>query len=204
MDEAVRSGLPAVMPVRTSPTSRDITSGSQGIWWLIATEGALFAYLLFSYFYSMLYADGPWPPEGAPALTLALPNTLVLLASSGVVWLGEKGIRRGDRRALFGCLLGTAALGSIFVAVQFVEWSQKPFGIASHLYGSLYFVITGFHMAHVAAGLIMLSVLAAWTAMGRVGIDQRERVSIAALYWHFVDAVWLAVFATFYLVPLLG
>jgi cytochrome c oxidase subunit III len=204
MDEALRSGLRAVVPVKRSRRAPDIMSGSQGIWWLIATEGALFAYLLFSYFYSMLYADGAWPPEGPPALTLALPNTLALLASSGLVWLGEQGIRRGQRRMLFWCLVGTAVLGAIFVGVQLIEWSQKPFGIATHLYGSLYFVITGFHMAHVAAGLVMLAALAAWTAAGRIGVEQRERVSIAALYWHFVDAVWLAVFATFYLVPLAG
>jgi len=203
MDEPIRAGVPVVIARRAPAASPEpVMSGSQGIWWLIATEGALFAYLIFSYFYSMLYATGPWPPDGPPSLSLALPNTLVLLTSSLVLEVGARAIRRDRRRMLLWCLLGTIVLGAAFVGVQLVEWSQKPFGVASHLYGSFYFVITGFHMAHVVVGLVAIGVLAIWTMRGRVGMAQHEHVSIAALYWHFVDVVWLAVFTTFYLSPL--
>jgi heme/copper-type cytochrome/quinol oxidase subunit 3 len=193
----------ALVPVRAVDRDMHIRSGWFGMWWLVATEGALFGYLLFSYFYSLLQADGPWPPEGPPSLALALPNTFVLLASSVAVWIGERGLGRNrSMQALCG-LLAAFVLGAVFVAVQLVEWSNKPFSLSSHLYGSFYFTITGFHMAHVFVGLLVLAALAFWTFRGRFDRGRREPVAIGALYWHFVDAVWLAVFTTFYVVPLL-
>jgi heme/copper-type cytochrome/quinol oxidase subunit 3 len=139
-----------------------------------------------------------------PGLRLALPNTLVLLASSVCVWWAERGIKRGNRvSAVLGLALGFL-LGSIFVVVQVFEWLSKTFSVSSHAYGSLYFTITGFHMAHVAGGLIMLAVLLVWTAMRYFGPKRHAAISIGAVYWHFVDAVWLLVFTTFYLTPRLG
>ncbi len=179
-----------------------IRSGWFGMWWLIATEGALFAYLLFSYYYSLLQASGPWPPEGAPALTLALPNTFVLLASSVAVWVGERGIRKNQRLQMLFGFAGAFLLGVVFVAVQLKEWSNKTFSLDTHLYGSFYFTITGFHMAHVVVGLLVLAALGFWGFRGHYSRERHEPVSIGALYWHFVDVVWLAVFTTFYLVPL--
>lgn len=203
MAEGLRSGQLVVRQASPDEAHAPIMSGSQGIWWLIVTEGALFAYLIFSYVYSMLYAEMPWPPDGPPSLALALPNTIVLVMSSGFVAVGEAAARGGREATLARWLAMTIVLGTIFVGVQVVEWVQKPFGIATNLYGSFYFVITGFHMAHVIVGLAALSALAVWTARGRIRQVHHEQVRIAALYWHFVDAVWLAVFATFYLVPLL-
>ena len=177
-------------------------------WWgvltLILTEASLFAYLLFSYYYLASQTTGAWPPDGVPGLRLALPNTLVLLASSVCVWWAERGIKRGNRvSAVLGLALGFL-LGSIFVVVQVFEWLSKTFSVSSHAYGSLYFTITGFHMAHVAGGLIMLAVLLVWTAMRYFGPKRHAAISIGAVYWHFVDAVWLLVFTTFYLTPRLG
>lgn len=184
-------------------SSRPIVSGWFGIWWLIASEGALFAYLLFSYYYSLLQAGGSWPPEGPPSLRLALPNTFVLLASSLAVWFAERGIRRNELGQLLGGLIAALVLGLLFVGVQLTEWSNKTFGLSTHLYGSFYFTITGFHMAHVIVGLLVLATLVWWTFAGRLDRLRHEPVSIGVLYWHFVDVVWLAVFTTFYLVPLM-
>lgn len=180
-----------------------IRSGWFGTWWLVATEAALFGYLLFGYVYSWLQASGPWPPDGPPPLTLALPNTFVLLASSVAVWVGARGLRRNNRTLLLIGLIVAFVLGAVFVGVQLKEWSDKPFSLTSHLYGSFYFTITGFHMAHVVVGLLALGALALWTSLGHFDRNRREPVAIGALYWHFVDAVWLVVFATFYLAPLL-
>jgi heme/copper-type cytochrome/quinol oxidase subunit 3 len=95
-------------------------------------------------------------------------------------------------------------LGLVFLAVQYFEWAEKPFGLASTSYSSLYFVITGFHMAHVVVGVAMLAMLTLWSAMGYFNRLRYAHIHIGALYWHFVDAVWLAVFFTFYVTPLLG
>jgi cytochrome c oxidase subunit III len=194
----------ALVPTSARARSTHIRSGWFGMWWLVATEGALFAYLLFSYFYSFLQATGPWPPNGPPPLTLALPNTFVLLASSIAVALSERGLRANRRPVLIAGLLVAFVLGAIFVGVQLKEWSNKPFSLSSHLYGSFYFIITGFHMAHVVVGLLVLAALALWAYRGHFDRIRHEPVSIGALYWHFVDAVWLAVFTTFYLVPLVS
>jgi heme/copper-type cytochrome/quinol oxidase subunit 3 len=176
-------------------------------WWAmlsgIVTEGALFAYLLFAYYYIAVQPHvGPWPRE-LPSLSLALPNTIVLLVSSGAIWFGERGAKRGN---LTEELLGIAAaiiLGVIFVTVQFFEWHDKAFSIQSSTYGSLYFTITGFHMVHVAVGLLILLSIFIWSWRGYFGPHRHSYVSIGTIYWHFIDIIWLAVFFTFYITPYL-
>lgn len=180
------------------------TSGWWGMMATIATEAALFTYLLFSYYYLASQAGGHWPPDGLPRLNLALPNTVVLIASSVLVAWAEHQIKRGQRaRALIG-LAAAALLGVVFMTVQGLEWHSKAFSPSSHAYGSVYFTTTGFHMAHVAGGLVMLAVVWCWTALRYIGPDRHAALSIAAAYWHFVDVVWLAVFATFYVAPRLA
>jgi heme/copper-type cytochrome/quinol oxidase subunit 3 len=182
-----------------------LASGWWGMLGLILTEGALFGYLLFSYFYLAIqpHTTG-WPPGGPPELKLALPNTAILLASSVAAWWGEQGVHnrsRGQQTLGIGIAF---LLGAIFVAVQVFEWKSRPFSISSHPYGSLYFTITGFHMAHVVAGLIALAALFIWAALGYFGPRRDAAISIGMIYWHFVDAIWLAVFFTFYITPRLG
>jgi cytochrome c oxidase subunit 3 len=179
-------------------------TGWWGMWGLIASEAALFAYLLFSYYYLAAQAPPAWRPEKLPELGLALPNTFILIASSFAVGWGENGIKRGNRkRLLIG--LGTAlAMGGAFAGVQTLEWRYKPFGLSDGAYGSLYYTTTGFHLAHVVGGLLILLLLLVWTALGYFGAQRHAAVSIGAAYWHFVDLVWLAVFGTYYLYPYLG
>ncbi len=177
-------------------------------WWgvgtLIASEGALFAYLLFAYYYTGATAPQGWLLEPSPTLKLALPNTILLLLSSLVAWWGEQGILKRNRlRALlgFGCAF---LMGVLFVAVQWMEWHSKTYGIGTSSYASLYFITTGFHIAHVVVGLAVLLALFGWTALDYFSPRRRLVVSAGVLYWHFVDAVWLFVFATYYLTPYLG
>jgi autotransporter-associated beta strand protein len=144
------------------------------------------------------------PFFGTATGTLALPNTLILLASSAAVGWAQRGIERGGRaRLALGLGLG-ALLGLAFLAVQVFEWAQKPYGLAASPYASLYFTITGFHMAHVAVGVAMLLALTWWSGTGYFNSRRFAHVHIGGLYWHFVDAVWLVIFVTFYLTPLLG
>jgi cytochrome c oxidase subunit III len=183
--------------------------GRRGLgWWavgtLVATEAALFAYLLFSYFYTGAVAPRGWVLEPHPVLKLALPNTILLLCSSLVAWYGERGVlTRKHGQALIG-FGGAFLMACLFAAVQVLEWKSKPFSIGTSSYGSLFFVTTGFHMAHVVVGIAVLAAIFIWTALDYFSPRRSLSVSAGVLYWHFVDFVWLFVFASFYISPYLG
>ncbi|HEX4292652.1 MAG TPA: cytochrome c oxidase subunit 3 [Rhizomicrobium sp.] len=197
------------LPIESALPVGAIDTRASG-WWamifVVFTESALFAYLLFSYFYLAVqpHAPGTFPEGGLPELTLAIPNTAVLLLSSAAVGWAQFNIERDDNRRLCAGLLVAAVLGMVFLVVQYFEWAAKPFALASSTYSSLYFVVTGFHMAHVVVGVLMLWALFAWSAMGYFNRVRYAHIHIGALYWHFVDAVWIAVFFTFYVTPYLG
>ena len=192
----------------TLDTTSPLPVGSVGRlasgWWsmccLIATEAALFAYLLFSYFYLGSQSHGGWVPE-VPRLNVALPNTIILIVSSFVLRWGENGVRQGRRGQLVAGLGITLFMGLVFVGLQGLEWHNKKFSISDNAYASSYFTTTGFHMLHVVGGLIMLAVLLLWAASGKFNAERHAALSIGALYWHFVDIVWLCVFTAFYLLP---
>jgi cytochrome c oxidase subunit 3 len=200
---ASRIALAGKLPVGAIDTR---ASGWWAMIFVVFTEASLFAYLLFSYFYLAVQPHLPdtFPQGGTPSLALALPNTAILLLSSVAVGWAQFNIERdNNRRLCWGLGIG-AVLGMIFLVIQYFEWAQKPFALASSSYSSLYFTVTGFHMAHVVVGVIMLWMLFAWSAMGYFNRVRFAHIHIGALYWHFVDAVWLAVFFTFYITPLLG
>ena len=179
-------------------------------WWAmiftVFTEASLFAYLLFSYYYLAVqpHAAGTFPEGGPPPLLIACVNTTILLASSVAVGWAQMGIEHDNKWRLVAGLGVGAVLGMIFLGIQAFEWFDRPFGLSSTPYSSLYYVITGFHMAHVVVGVLMLMALTTWSAMGLFNSRRFAHIHIGALYWHFVDAVWIAVFFTFYVTPLLG
>jgi cytochrome c oxidase subunit III len=178
--------------------------GYWGVGMLVVSEAALFAYLLFAYYYTGASAQHGWVLESRPSLKLALPNTILLLASSVVAWIGERGILDRQRgKALLGFGLAFI-MGAVFAVVQGYEWASKPFSLGTSSYASLYFVTTGFHMAHVIIGLGVLAALFLWTALDYFSPRRRLTISSGVLYWHFVDVVWLFVFSTYYLTPYLG
>lgn len=179
-------------------------SGYWGMLTLIATEAALFAYLLFSYFYIASHALAPWPPHGAPSLDLAIPGTIVLLAGSVTMWWGERGIEHGRTGQLVAGLVVSMVLAIAFMVLEGIEWAGKPFTLGTNVYSSLYFTITGFHLAHVLVGLLILGSILLWTLLGHFDANRHSAVSIGVIYWHFVTAVWVAVFFTFYIAPRLG
>jgi cytochrome c oxidase subunit I+III len=176
-----------------------------GGWWgvltLVVTEAALFGYLLFAYLYLASQSAQRWPPDGLPKLGMSGLNTALLLVSSVFVWLAGLFVRRARQRIAFAMLAVAIALGVAFVVIQFGEWRDHPYGLSSNLYGSLYFTITGLHIAHVIAGLVMLVCLAVWTAFGYFDGRRDAPLMIGGLYWHFVDIVWLFIFSVLYLSP---
>lgn len=190
-------------PLPVGPV-RDYGIGRGGMFALIASEAALFGYLLFSYYYTGASDPAGWVIEAHPKLTLALPNTVILLSSSVAIWFAERATRRGERiRALAGTGIALV-LGIIFVSVQVFEWKGKSYGIGKSSYASLYYVTTGFHMAHVVVGIAVLAMLFLWTLLDYFSPTRRIVFTNGSYYWHFVDAIWLLVFATYYITPYLG
>ncbi len=174
-------------------------------WWgmvcLIATEGIVFAYLIFSYSYLGTQQVGSWPPQGPPSLKLALPATVILIGSSFVLEWGKRLGRDGRMAASWIAILVTFLMGAAFAALELKEWAGKPFSLGTSAYSSAYFLVTGTHLAHVAVGLLALLVLFVWAVTGQLEQGHHQHRAIVTLYWHFVDAVWVFVFATIYLSP---
>lgn len=193
----------AIRPLPVGSAGRK-SSGWFGMMTLIATEASLFLYLLFSYFYIDLWSSGRFLPKQPPSFDLSGPGTVILLLSSVVVWWGEKGARKGSARQLSLGLFGGLLLGAGFVSIQLIEWSKKPYRFNSSSYSSLYFTITGFHLAHVLVGILILLLLLVWSLLGYFDSKRHAPVMIGTIYWHFVDAVWLVVFVTIYVTPYLG
>ncbi|MGD0958410.1 MAG: cytochrome c oxidase subunit 3 [Methylomonas sp.] len=179
------------------------TSGRWGVLALIATEGSLFGYLLFTYLYLASQTEQHWPPEGLPNLMMPGINTLILLSSSVFVWACERCIQHRQLTSSLVWMALANGFGICFVFIQLKEWGKKKYDMTSDLYGSLYFTITGFHMLHVIVGLLILMTLLVWISLGYFDDKRYSAVAIGGLYWHFVDVVWLFVFTTLYLLPYL-
>lgn len=177
-------------------------------WWgmiaLVATEAAVFGYLLFSYYYLMAHSLHPWPLGGPPKVSLSLPGTVILVAGSFVMYWGERGIKQAENWKLITGLAVSIGLATLFIALEVYEWLHNGLELSTDSYSSSYFVITGFHMAHVVAGVLLLAATLLWACLGYFSPQRHSAVTIAGLYWHFVTVVWLTVFFTFYVVPRLS
>lgn len=155
-------------------------------WWgvltLILTEASLFVYLLFSYYYFAFQSSHGFLPEKPPSLELSIPNTLILLASSVAVWWGDVGVRRGKQRQLVIGLAVALVLGIAFVTIQLFEWREQTFALRTSQYGSLFYTITGFHMAHVVVGLLVLATLLVWSMLGYFSGRRSAPILIGGAY----------------------
>jgi len=132
---------------------------------------------------------------------LPLINTLILLLSGTTVTWAHHALQAGDRNSAKIGLLLTIILGLSFTALQVVEYSEAGFGYDKSIYGSAFFMATGFHGAHVVIGTIMLMVCLGRLMAGGMKPDKHLGFEFAAWYWHFVDVVWLFLFAFVYVAP---
>jgi cytochrome c oxidase subunit III len=175
-------------------------------WWgmvsLIATEATIFAALLSSYFF-LRATSHVWPQGGIepPELPRIAAFTVVLLASSAPLVWAESAVRRGRVGQVRVALTWSFVLGAAFLANQVLEYRDLGFGPRDNAYASIFYATTGLHGAHVAIGLLMNLVVQAKARLGRLGPDRHLTLSVFALYWHFVDAVWIFVFSSLYLSP---
>ena len=174
--------------------------GTVGMACLIVAESAIFVIFVVAYiFYLGKSLTGPTP---AQVLELPIFGTVCLLSSSITVHLAVVMLRKGMLRACTGWLAGTVLLGLIFLITTAREWyhliHDEGLTIQTNLFGTTYYSLVGLHATHVVFGLIMLSLLLGFSLFGLVREEHSEKVETLALYWHFVDAVWVVVFTVVY------
>jgi cytochrome c oxidase subunit 3 len=170
----------------------------------IASEVMFFGGLFAAYF-SVRSQSPVWPPAGSAHFDLRadifIPAmlTAVLITSSVTCQLAVWAIRRGDRTAMLRALAVTLVLGALFLAGQLYDYSQLGFGVNDGPFGSTFYTLTGFHGAHVFAGVVMLAVILYRGMAGQFSAKHHDAVEATSLYWHFVDVVWICLFTTLYL-----
>jgi cytochrome c oxidase subunit 3 len=196
----------------------DVPWGKLMMWIFLLSDTFIFSVFLTGYMNVRLSATDTWPnPSEVFALEIGgthLPlvliaiMTFILITSSGTMAMAVNFAYGGDRRKTAMLMGATALLGASFVSMQAFEWTKliveegvrpwsNPMGAAQ--FGSTFFMITGFHGLHVTAGVIYLSIVARKVARGDYEKKGYAIVEIAGLYWHFVDLVWVFIFAFFYL-----
>jgi cytochrome c oxidase subunit 3 len=165
----------------------------------ISSETMFFGGLFAAYF-NLRARTGVWPPNSVELETL-LPAfaTLILISSSATILIAERRAAAGDARGTGIWIAITAALGLAFLGAQIYDYSHIGFSIRDGAYQTLFFTMTGFHGAHVAAGLIVFGVIGLRNARGLVTPDNHGPLIAASYYWHFVDVVWVLLFSTLYL-----
>ncbi len=181
-----------------SPSERPLLLGVGVVVWL-SSELMFFAGLFAAYF-TLRASNRTWPPPGSDLATgrTALA-TVVLVSSSFTMHRAVRRAERGDRRGTSRWLLITAALGLVFLANQAREYADLSFSIASHAYGSIFYLMTGFHGLHVIGGIAFMVAVVGVVAGESSRAPSGPTVTVCGYYWHFVDVVWVAMFATLYL-----
>lgn len=202
MEHAV--AFPHNEPVHTEPTSTGLDHRKLGIWLFLGSECLFFGSLIATYLvYKGKSLVGPYPHEVFD-IPFTSVSAFVLLMSSLTMVLALAAIQRGDGHGLRVWLAATALLGSLFLGGQYFEFTSfyhEGLALQRNLFGSTFFVLTGFHGAHVTIGVIWLLSLLGMSFMRRFGPQDSLKVELAGLYWHFVDVVWIVIFTVIYLIP---
>jgi cytochrome c oxidase subunit 3 len=195
--------------------------GKAMMWIFLLSDTFIFSCFLIGYMTVRITTTVPWPNpsevfalslggEPIPLILIAI-MTFILITSSGTMALAVNYGYRKDKKKTVLLMLATALLGASFVGMQAFEWTKliveegvRPWSnpMGAPQFGSTFFMITGFHGLHVSAGVIYLSVIAKRVGTGYYDRNRGgnyEMVEIAGLYWHFVDLVWVFIFAFFYL-----
>jgi len=181
----------------------DIPVGKFGMWVFLISEIMLFTGLIGSYIVLRLGSPS-WPRPGEILNTPLLGvNTVVLLSSSLTMVLALSAAQQDRRRALKRYLLLTALLGLTFLGIKGYDYAHMwhhGFTISSSLFGSCYYLLTGFHALHVLSGVVLLLYLFTAASRGLFSAANYGRIEYSGLYWHFIDIVWVILFAILCLV----
>lgn len=174
--------------------------GRVAMYCLIVGESAIFIIFVVAYIYYIGRSlSGPTPR----VLEIPIFNTICLLSSSLTIWLAERSLDRGRIKSFGAWWALTLLLGAIFLTGTGFEWRtliyERGLTISTNLFGTTFYSLVGLHATHVLFGLIGLTVVLAFTLTGHVRQEHSERVQVLALYWHFVDAIWVVVFTVVYI-----
>ncbi|ALO44727.1 heme-copper oxidase subunit III family protein [Pseudohongiella spirulinae] len=224
-NEAVSSGIPSatgmtgfVQDWAADKQTYQVPWGKAMMWIFLVSDTFIFSCFLVGYMTVRISTADPWPlatevfalsffgSDPIPLILIAI-MTFVLITSSGTMALAVNFGYRRDKKKTVLFMLATAALGATFVGMQVYEWSKligygvRPWGNpwGAEQFGAVFYMITGFHGLHVSAGVIYLLIVARKVARGDYDKKGYEIVEITGLYWHFVDLVWVFIFAFFYL-----
>jgi heme/copper-type cytochrome/quinol oxidase subunit 3 len=187
-------------------TTTGITHNKMMMWAFLASDCMFFGTLIMMY---MVYRPemaelGGLGPNDLLDIPFSSLMTFVLLMSSLAFVLGLSALQRGNHAGMRIWLTTTAILGLLFLggeAFEYMKFWGEGLQLGTNIFGTAYFVTTGFHKIHVAIGVIWLLGLVAMSYRGQIGVHQQEKVEIAGLYWHFVDIVWIVIFTFIFLVP---
>ncbi|HET9152067.1 MAG TPA: cytochrome c oxidase subunit 3 [Gemmatimonadales bacterium] len=183
-------------------TATGLDSRKVAIWTFIGSECLFFASLISTYLvYHGQSMSGPTAGETLE-IPLVTAGTAVLLFSSFFVVLALSGAQRGNRRSMLFWLSLTVLAGASFVGMQVYEFTHfvhEGLTLKTNLFGATFYTLTGFHGTHVTIGVIWLATLLVLAIRGKLTPDKALNLEIAALYWHFVDVVWIVIFPVVYL-----
>jgi cytochrome c oxidase subunit 3/cytochrome o ubiquinol oxidase subunit 3 len=195
------SAIPSTVPIFADENWQLPSRGRVGMFALIIGESAIFTIFVVAYIYYIgrsTYGPGP------QILEIPIFNSICLISSSLTIILAEHAIKHGRLRAFAAWWVLTMLLGLEFLAGTAMEWRRLIFEdhltIRTNLFGTTFYSLVGLHATHVVVGLTGLSLVMLFTVLGRVEQRHAARIQVLALYWHFVDAVWVVVFTVVYIV----
>lgn len=196
----------------------DMPWGKLMMWIFLLSDTFVFSIFLTGYMNVRMTTTAIWPSSSEVfALTIAGQHiplvliaimTFILITSSGTMAMAVNYAYQGQRQKTVYLMMLTALLGASFVGMQAFEWTKliveegiRPWGnpLGAAQFGAVFFMVTGFHGLHVSAGVIYLIVIARKVHQGKYEKKGYQIVEITGLYWHFVDLVWVFIFAFFYL-----
>ncbi len=187
--------------------STGVESGKLGLWVFLASEVMFFAAMIGSYVVLRLGSPESWPANAKEILDLEMLgfNTFLLICSSVTMVLGLQAIQRNERKKTVWFLLATSAMGVGFLVIKGVDYGHlfhHPDFIAdgNRLFRTCFMTLTGFHGLHVAGGVVSILVMVLATLRGKFSAEHHVGIENVGLYWHFVDLVWIVLFAILCLV----
>jgi heme/copper-type cytochrome/quinol oxidase subunit 3 len=186
-------------------TSTGLDNVKMAMWAFLGSECLFFGSLITTYLlYRNEIGGGPGPAD-VYDIPYTSVSSFVLLMSSLTMVLALSAIQHGNHPAMRVWLLATAFLGMTFIGGQIFEFTtfyEEGLALSTSPFGSAFFVLTGFHGAHVTIGILMLLSLVGMNLTGHLETADARKVEMVGLYWHFVDIVWIIIFTVVYLVPL--
>ena len=180
--------------------SSRVESQFLGMVLFIISEVMLFGAFFTAYFFIRVVADDPWPAEGMELpIAIAGVNTAILISSSFTMHWALESARNENRNGLRAGLLTTFLLGFAFLSIQINEYANVGFAPADNAQASIFYGLTGLHGAHVFVGLTLLLFATIRAYRGHFSPDEHRGVEVPGIYWHFVDVMWILVYASIYI-----